>query len=149
MKITTPHGEIDLAQKPVELQISDSSIGFTRKVTFEGIRSMSEEGEFAQIVWKVWQYDKEGNLLNELDAVQGRQITTPVSGQNRVTSEGVTILREVFPEGEVGDRAYQMAFEAGHNEYRYWMSLLQNVPLPQVLAAAGAILSQFERFDKP
>lgn len=144
----TPLGEVDLTPQPIELQITDSSIGFTRRVVFEGIRSQSESGEFAQIVWKVWQYDAEENLLNELDAVQGRQVVTPVSGQNRVTADGVTILREGFPAGEVGDRAFEMAWNAGYNEYRYWMGLLQGVPLPQVLAAAGSILSQFERFDR-
>jgi len=148
-KIKTPFGDIDLDLEPISFFISDSSLGTRRKVQFEGIRSMTERGQFAQVVWLIWQYDQEGNLLNELDAVQGRQVITPVSGQNRVTADGVLIIREAFPEGEVGDRAYQMAMNSGYNEYQYWMALLRVAPLPQVLAAAGNLLNQHERYDRP
>jgi hypothetical protein len=147
--IKTPFGDIDLDVVPISFFISDSSLGTRRKVQFEGIKSMTERGQFAQIVWLIWQYDQEGNLLNELDAVQGRQVITPVSGQNRVTAEGILIMREAFPEGEVGDRAYQMAFDKGYNEYQYWMALLRLAPLPVVLNAAGNLLAQYERYDRP
>lgn len=146
--IKTPFGDIDLNIKPITFFISDSSLGTRRKVQFEGIRSMTERGQFAQIVWLIWQYDQEGNLVNELDAVQGRQVITPVSGHNRVTAEGILIIREAFPEGEVGDRAYQMAFDKGYNEYQYWMAVLRLAPLPVVIQAAGNILAEFYRYDR-
>ena len=147
-KITTPFGEIDLDVQPISFWIKDSSIGARQLVTYEGIRSKTETGQFAQIVWIIDQYDAEGNKLNELHAVQGRQVITPVSGQNRVTAEGILIQRESFPEGEIGDRAYQMAYAKGHNEYKYWMALLHVAPLPVVIQAAGNMLAQFERFDR-
>lgn len=147
--INTPFGEIDLDITPISFWITDSTLGTRRKVDYEGIRSQTERGQFAQIVWLIWQYDKEGNLLNELDAVQGRQVITPVTGQNRVTSEGLLIVREAFPEGEIGDRAFQMAYDKGHNEYLYWMSLLRIAKLPDVIIAAGYLLAQYERYDKP
>lgn len=147
--IKTPFGEIDLDFQPISFYIEDSSIGAKRRVDFEGIRSMTVLGEFAQIVWLIWQEDQEGKLKNELDAVQGRQVITPVSGQNRVTAEGILIMREAFPIGEVGDRAYQISFDKGYNEYQYWMALLRIAPLPQVLKAAGNLLAQHERYDRP
>jgi hypothetical protein len=149
MKVTTLFGEIDLDYTPIEFPITDSSIGARRIVRFEGIRSQSDSQEFAQILWTIWQMDEKGELKNELDAVQGRQVITPVSGQNRVTANGILILREAFPQGEVGDRAYQMAWNAGYNEYRYWMALLRLATLPNVIIGAGSILAQYERYDKP
>lgn len=147
--ITTPFGQIDLDVQQISFFISDSSIGARRRVVFEGIRSMTDSGQFAQIVWTIWQEEEEGGLKNELDAVQGRQVITPVSGQNRVTAEGILITREAFPVGEVGDRAYQMALDKGYNEYQYWMALLRIAPLPKVLKAAGNLLAQYERYDRP
>ena len=147
--IKTPFGEVDLTPTPISFWVSDSSIGAKRKVVFDGIRSQSEEGQFAQIVWKIWQFDEDGEtLINELDAVQGRIVITPVTGQNRVTSDGILIMREAFPEGEVGDRTYQMAWNAGHNEYRYWTALLRIAPLPNIIEAAGNLLAQYDRFDR-
>lgn len=147
--IKTPFGEIDLNPTPISFWISDSSIGAKRRVDFEGIQSQSEDQQFAIILWKVWQFEQDREtLINELDAVQGRIVTTPVTGYNRVTSEGISVMRESFPEGEIGDRAYQMAMNAGHNEYHYWMALLRVAPLPTVIQAAGSMLAQFERYDR-
>lgn len=148
-KITTPFGEIDLDIDPISFWINDSSIGARQLVTYEGIRSKTERGQFAQIVWIIDQYDKEGNKLNELHAVQGRQVITPVSGQNRVTAEGILIVREAFPEGEIGDRAYEMSRAKGYNEYAYWMALLRIAKLPDVIIAAGNLLAQYERYNRP
>lgn len=148
-KITTPLGEIEIDPQPIEFEISDSEIGTKLKVKFEGIRSMTESGEFANIVWTVSQFDLEGKRMNPLFAVQDRQVVTEVSGRNRVTNEGITIIRESFPEGEAGDRAYQTAWNAGHNEYYYWMALLKVGTLPKILKAAGQILSQYNRFHQP
>ena len=146
--VKTPLGEIDLDVKPISFYIQDSSIGAKRRVQFDGIRSMSDLNQFAQIVWIVWQEDENGNLKNELDAVQGRQVITPVSGENRVTAEGILIIREAFPEGEVGERAFEMAKSKGYNEYLYWMALLRIAPLPMVLEAAGNLLASYQRFDR-
>lgn len=148
-KITTPLGEIEIDPQPIEFEISDSEIGTKLKVRFEGIRSMTDTDEFANIVWTVSQFDNEGKRMNPLFAVQDRQVVTEVSGNNRVTDEGITIIRAAFPEGEVGDRAYQMAWNAGHNEYHYWMALLKVGTLPAILTAAGQILSQYNRFHQP
>lgn len=147
--IKTPFGEIDISPVPISFWITDSTIGAKRRIDFEGIKSQSEDRQFAQIFWKVWQFEKEGEtLINELDAVQGRIVITPVSGQNRVTADGILIMRESFPEGEIGDRAYQMAWDAGHNEYLYWMALLRVAPLPTVIQTAGAMLAQYNRYDR-
>jgi hypothetical protein len=147
--INTPFGEIDLDSPSIEFKIKESSIGAFRKVSFEGIRSMTEEGQFAQIVWKIWQYDVNGNLKNELDAVQDRTVLTPISGANRVTDEGILIMRELFPAGESGDEEFTMAFSQGHNEYKYWMGLLRIVPLTTVITAAGQLLERYKRFERP
>lgn len=147
MKLETPFGEIDLDYVPIEFPISESSQGFQRIVRYEGIRSKSEEGQFATLIWKIWQYDKEGNALPEREFVQGREVRTDVSGNSRVTSGGITIKREGFPEGEVGDRAFQMAWNAGHNEYRFWMAVLHSRPMPEAIKAAGMILAQYGVFD--
>jgi len=146
--IKTPFGEVDLDYDPITFLIKKSSIGAIRKVEFEGIHAQSNTDQFAQIVWIVWQLDEAKEKLNPLDVVQERKVITPVSGQNRVTSEGILIMREGFPEGDVGDRAYQMAWNAGHNEYKYWMALLRIAPLPIVLEAAGNLLAQYEQFDR-
>lgn len=146
--INTPFGEIELERKPITLWINDSSIGAKQLVTYDGIRDQSEQYEFANIIWIVDQYDEEGNKLNELHAVQGRQVITPVNGNNRVTDEGLLILREAFPETEAGQRAFQMAWNKGHNEYQYWMALIRVAPLPVVLEAAGNLLAQYGRFDR-
>jgi hypothetical protein len=147
--INTPFGKIDLTPHPISFWIEDSSIGAKRRVDFEGIQAQSEDQEVALITWKVWQFEQDGEtLINQLDAVQGRVVTTPVIGYNRVSSEGLLIMRESFPEGEVGDRAYQMAYSKGHNEYRYWMALLRIAPLPIVLQSAGSMLAQFHRFER-
>jgi hypothetical protein len=147
-KIKTQYGEIDLGYAPIEFFISDSELGTKVKVQFEGIRSMTESGEFANIVWLISQYSEEGERLNPLFVVQDLQVVTDVSGNNRVTNDGITIKREGFPEGEVGDRAYQMTFTIGHNEFTFWMSMLEYVPMPKVLALAATILDQFGRFDE-
>jgi len=146
--IKSPFGEIDLDSPPIEFQIKDSSIGSIRKVRFEGILHQSETGQFAEILWNIWQFNSEGNQISALDAVQGRQVSTVVSGNNRVNADGILIIRELFPEGEIGDRAYQMAYTTGHNEYKYWMALLRIAPLTTVITAAGQMLAQFERFDR-
>ena len=86
--------------------------------------------------------------LNEIHAVQGRQVTTPISGQNRVTDNGLLIVRESYPMDTEGEQAFQLAWNEGHNEYRYWTSLLRIAPLPVVLQAAGNLLNQFNRFDR-
>jgi hypothetical protein len=147
--VKTPFGEIELESKPISFFITDSSLGTKREVRFEGIRSMTESGQFAQIVWTLWQYDKEDNLVNELEAVQGRQIITPVSGENRVNSNGILILRESFSDTEEGQLSYQKAYDNGHNEYKYWLALLRVAPLPTVISAAGNLLAQYQRFDRP
>lgn len=146
--IKTPFGEVDLDYRSIDFLITESSLGAMRKVEFEGIQYMSEKKQYAEIVWLIWQYNKENNLINELDAVQGRTVITPVTGLNRVTSDGILIMREVFPEGEIGDRAYQMAMNAGHNEYHYWMALLRVAPLPIVIQTAGNMLAQYNRYDR-
>lgn len=146
--IKTPFGEIDLDYEPISIDIQDSEIGTKMRVYFEGINSMTEEGQFANIVWIVRQYDQDGKQLNPLFAVQERRVVTPVSGGNRVTSGGILILREGFPEGEIGDRAYQMAMSSGHNEYKFWMALLRVANLPTVLEAAGNMLAQYNRYDR-
>lgn len=146
--IKTPFGEIDLDSEPIRFPIKDSSLGTTQEVVWEGITQQSETNQFALIIWQIWQYGQDGKLINPLVAVQGRQVITPVSGQNRVTADGILIMREAFPEGEVGDRAYQMAFNSGHNEYHYWMALLRVAPLSTVITAAGQMLAQYARFDR-
>lgn len=148
-KITTSFGELDLGYLPIEFDVSDSELGTKLRVRFEGIRSMTESGEFANIIWVVSQYSEEGDRLNPLFAVQDRQVITEVSGRNRVTPDGITIKREAFPEGETGDRAYQMAYSSGHNEYRFWMALLHTRSLPEIITAAGQILAQYARFHQP
>jgi hypothetical protein len=148
-KINTPFGEIDLESSALEFQIKDSTIGAIRKVVFDGIEAMSEEKQYAFISWKIWQYDSDKNLKNELDAVQGRVVITPVSGSNRVTDEGILIIRELFPEGKSGDEEFTMAFSQGHNEYKYWMGLLRIVPLTTVITAAGQLLERYKRFERP
>jgi hypothetical protein len=146
--INTPFGEIDLDSPSIEFKIKESSIRAVRKVSFEGIRSMTEEGQFAQIVWKIWQYDVDGNLKNELDAVQGRTVLTPISGENKVNDEGVLIMRELFKEGDSGDKEFTIALSKGHNEYKYWMALLRIAPLTTVITAAGQLLEKYQRFDR-
>jgi hypothetical protein len=146
--IKSPFGEIDLDYPPIEFLIKDSSLGSIRKVRYEGILHQSETGQFAEILWNIWQFDAEGNLISSLDAVQGRQVSTLVSGQNKVSADGILILRELFPEGEIGDRAYRMAWSSGCNEYKYWMALLRVAPLATVITLAGQMLAQFERFDR-
>lgn len=147
--IKTPLGEIDLEVPPISFWITDSSIGAKRRVDFEGISAQSQAGGYAQIVWKIWQFDEDQETRkNELDAVQGRIVFSTISDHNRVTSDGILITREGFPEGEVGDRAYQMALAAGHPEYSYWMALLRVAHLPTVLEAAGNMLAQYNRYDR-
>jgi hypothetical protein len=145
--IETPFGPIDLDYTPIELTISANSQGFPRIARYEGIQSNSENGQYATLSWRIWQYDKEGNLLPDREFVQGREVRTEVSGNNRVTPDGITIKREGFPEGEVGDRAFQMAWNAGHNEYRFWMAVLYSRTLPEAVKAAGMILAQYGVFD--
>lgn len=145
--IETPFGLIDLEYNKIELPISESSQGFTRIVIYEGILNNSEDGQYATLLWKVYQYDKEGNLLPDREFIQGREVRTDVSGNNRVNSGGITIKREAFPEGELGDRAYQMAWNAGHNEYRFWMAVLHSRTMPEAIKAAGMILAQYGVFD--
>jgi hypothetical protein len=147
-KINTPFGEIDLESSAIEFEIKNSSIGSIRKVAFDGIHAMSEEKQYAFIAWKIWQYDSDENLKNELDAVQGRVVITPVSGSNKVTDEGVLIIRELFTEGKSGDEEFTIALSQGHNEYKYWMGLLRIVPLTTVITAAGQLLEKFQRFDR-
>lgn len=146
--ITTPFGDIELDKKPISFWINDSSIGARQMVTYEGIQSQSEIWQQASIIWIIDQYDQDGNKLNELHAVQGRRIETIVSGQNRVTAEGIQIAREAFPDTESGQRAFQFALNKGYNEYLYWMALLRVAPLPVVLEAAGNLLAQYGRFDR-
>jgi hypothetical protein len=146
--ISTPFGNFPLGFQRVEIGISDSAFGTKRKVVMEGFNSMTIDGEFCNIVWKVNHYDQTGVVILNPDLNNSRRVITPVSGQNRVTDQGVTINRKAFPEGEIGDRAYQMTFTIGHNEFTFWMSMLEYVPMPKVLALAATILDQFGRFDE-
>lgn len=145
--IESPFGHLNIDYSPIEFTINPSSQGMERRVRYDGILFKSESNEAASIVWKIWQYDKEGNLLPDREFVQGREVRTDVSGSNRVTSGGITIKRERFPQGEVGDRAYQMAWNSGYNEYRFWMAVLHSRLLPEAIQAAGMILAQYGVFD--
>jgi len=146
--ISTPFGDFTLGFERVEIAISDSAFGTKRKVVMEGFNSMTIDGEFCNIVWKVNHYNVINELISNPDLNNSRRVITPVSGQNRVTNKGITIDRRAFPEGEIGDRAHQMAFSKGHNEFSFWMSMLEYVPMPKVLALAATILDQFGRFDE-
>jgi len=146
--LDTPFGKIPLAWAKVQMAISDSTFGTKRKVVFEGLNSMTIEGEFCNIVLCVTHFDQDEKMIDNLDLNNQRKVITPVSGKNKVTSQGVTIERKLYPEGEVGDRAYQMAWDTGYNEFTFWMALLEQVPLPKVLGLAVTILDQFNRFDQ-
>lgn len=147
--VNTPFGEVNLDTSPIQFWIKDSSIGSKQLVRYEGIQSQSETHEYANILWIIDQYDQDGvTKLNELHAVQGRQVMTPINGYNRVTDSGVLILRESFPQTEAGQVAFQKLWDAGHNEYRYWTALLRIAPLPNIIEAAGNLLAQYDRFDR-
>ena len=146
--LETPFGKIPLAYEKVKMLISNSTFGTKRKVVFEGLNSMTIEGEFCNIVWIVNHFDDNDEFIINPDLNNSRKILTPVSGKNKVTDQGVTIERKLYPEGEAGDQAYQTALDTGYNEFTFWMAMIEKVPLPQVLGLAVTILDQFGRFDE-
>lgn len=119
----------------ITFDISESALGTKRKVTFEGIRSMSMQSKFAQIVWIVSQYDAEGNKLTTPDIQQDRTVISPISNENVVNpATGVTV--EAGTEGAVP-------------EFDFWWTTLQSNLLPVVLAQAIQTLDSLNRFDLP
>lgn len=127
-----------------QIQISDSRAGDKRVVIWEGINSMTNQGKFANIVWLVRHLDSEDNLIDDPDINQDRRVITPISDENKVTSEGILIIPENFESEE----DYQEALEIGIPEYTFWMTAIQNTPLPAIIMQAAQILDTFNRFDR-
>lgn len=115
--------------------ISNGALGTKRTVTFEGIRSMSMQSKFAQIVWIVTQYDSEDNKLSTPDIQQDRTVISPISNDNWVNPQnGITV--EEGTEGAV-------------KEFDFWWAMLSSNLLPAVLSQAIKTLDSLNRFDLP
>jgi hypothetical protein len=128
----------------VELEISRGFFGIKRKVVFEGIAWMSMKNKEAVIKWIVQNLNEDNSLINDIDIVSERIVETRISDQNKVTSKGILIIPENFESEE----DYQEALEIGIPEYTFWMTAIQNTPLPAIIMQAAHILDQFNRFDR-
>jgi hypothetical protein len=119
----------------IRIKISDGKFGQQRFVEFEGIRSMSMQAKFAQIVWVVTQYDANDVKLTTPDIQQDRTVISPISNSNWVNPQtGITV--EEGTEGAVP-------------EFDFWWAMLQSNLLPNVLVQAIQTLDSLNRFDQP
>lgn len=144
--------------------ISPTSIDgkqFSRIVEFEGISYLSLSLEYAEIIWKIYLLDSNGDVIDHPDVIQGRRLTTTVSNQFRVTQQGITITTDFIKsftpqnQGELDiDYEYRIAaiyktmFDAGIPEFDfYWQTILTN-PLPTVLDQSITVIDGLKGYDK-
>lgn len=128
----------------LQIKISNSRAGDKRVVIWEGINSMTNQGNFANIVWIVRHLDSNDNPITDPDINQDRRVITPISNENLVTNQGVLVVPENFETEE----EYQTALESGIPEYTFWMAAIQSAPLPAILMQAAQILDTFKRFER-
>lgn len=115
-------------RQKLEKPLEQTAFGTKRKVIFEGINSMSFEGGFANIVWLVYQYDNDGNLIESRDLVQGRRVVTPISNQERVDKNGIKLAHD------------SKEWEFGIPQFDFYWKAIQTNPLPLVLNQAAIML---------
>jgi hypothetical protein len=127
-----------------KIEITSNRAGDRRIVIWDGIEAMSNVNRYANITWIVRHVDEEGNPIQDLDLNQDRRVITPISDYNLVTDQGIVITPDQFETPE----AYQEAYDAGIPEYTFWMAMIEQTPLPEVISLAAQMLAQFNRFDR-
>lgn len=134
---------------------------FVRKVVFEGMQYFEVSKKQAQIIWKVFLLDKEGNNIINPDVENGRIIRSPISNSNKVDQNGIMISKEIISiqnpilENESVED-YQIRLETilsdelliGIPEFDFYMNALTQYPLPVILMQAIDQLDYLKRFDK-
>ena len=134
---------------------------FQRRADFEGIQALSISLNQANIVWKIYILNSQGELLNHPDILQGRIHVSKISNEFRVTTEGVTInedyIRSITPqeEGELEidynyriRSVYETMYANGLPEFDFYWGMLFSVPLPQVISQSIDIIDSLGGYDK-
>jgi len=112
----------------LEKPLGETSFGTKKKVVFEGINSMSFQNGFANIVWLIYQYDVDGNIIESKDLVQARRIVTPISNADRVDRNGMKLIQGTIE------------WDNGIPQFDFYWSAIQSMPLPSVLQQAAELL---------
>lgn len=144
--------------------ISDTEIlnkTYKREVHFEGINSLSLTTKSAEIIWKVYILDDNGQIVDHPNLIQGRIQSSLISNMFRVTAEGVTItpeyVKSLNPKNEneldidyeyrIKD-LYDQMFANGFPEFDfYWTALFTN-PLPSVISQSIVTIDELKGYDK-
>jgi hypothetical protein len=151
--------------QPIEKPISSTTIDghiIARKVRFEGIQYFEYSQKHAQIIWKVFLIDTEGEYINHPDVNQGRIVLSPIVNTNRVNELGITITKEYImsqnPQNfeeesslEYNTRInelYNNEWNNGTPEFDFYFNSLTIYPLSIVLNQAIDLLDSLGRFDR-
>jgi hypothetical protein len=156
------NNEISDEDDGIKIRINKSpKTGLDREVRLFRLAYVDFEGKFAEIQWKVYQLDDNGNRVNHPDIAQGRVVNTPINNSNKVTPEGMLITREVIistnpiQDGESEsnylnriDNIFNNVYQNGIPEFDFWLKILTTLPLPIALTQAAQLLDHFGRFDR-
>lgn len=132
-------------------------LNYARVIVFEGVQYLFYSLETAELVWLEYPADAQGNPI-ESDIIKPRSVITPISNENRVTTEGILITEEYIrsqnPKGtaetdEEYDKRiqglYESALSTGLKEYDYWVG---KVAWDPIVKGAANLLTQFKRWDR-
>lgn len=128
----------------IQKTIPPNSLGILRRVTWEGIERLSFKNKYAQIFWNVEMVDENGNLLEEPDLNQERQVMSILSNENRVNENGLLVIPEYYDTEE----EYQAALLVSIPEFDFWVGAIHQVTLPQLITGAIDMLVSTGRFDR-
>ena len=147
-------------EKLISATVIDGN-SFARKAVFEGVQYFEVSKKHAQIIWKVFLLDKEGNNIIHPDIENGRIVVSLIRDSNKVDKNGITISKEVVimrnPKLEnESEEDYQIRVQSiltelektGISEFDFYYMALQKYPLPVILAQSIDLLDNLGRFDK-
>lgn len=148
--------------KKIIVKISDNpETGTPRVVVFEGIQYLFYSMESAELVWL--EYPAKLNEKNEWrpimkSIITPRKIITPISNENKVTIQGITItpdyIKSITPINvDEKDEDYQirlntaleLALSTGILEFDFWIKAIK---WDTIIEQGGAMLESLKRFDR-
>ena len=148
--------------KKIIVKISDNpETGTPRVAVFEGIQYLFYSMESAELVWL--EYPAKLNDKGEWrpimkSIIQPRKIITPISNENKVTVNGITIteayIKSITPiktgesEGDYQIRLNTelgLALSTGILEFDFWIKAIK---WDSIIEQGGAILESLKRFDR-
>jgi hypothetical protein len=146
--------------KYIEKEINPLPTVQRRKIRAEGAQYLFYSLKSTEFVWLEFLLDNNGNEINH-PSIRPRRIVTPVSNDNKVTSEGVLIslelVRAINPQNEGEEPqdyearvqgVFTEMSENGTPEFDFWISKVDAIGWTATLKYALNLLDKYDRFDR-